>query len=100
MSRRTLVLCGNGASAVLLVCALARQAGKDLSIVVIGKNAQAGRGVAVQRWAQSFAPRNLYGAYLSELLDTTLQSNPDLEVRFIQGEVKSLIKKHLGWIVA
>jgi uncharacterized NAD(P)/FAD-binding protein YdhS len=137
MSRRTLVLCGNGASAVLLVCALARQAGQGLSIVVIGKNAQAGhgiaystrnpnhllnvpasrmsadinrpdqfvqwlagRGVAVQDWAQSFVPRNLYGAYLSELLDTTLQSNPDLEVRFIQGEVKSLMKKHLGWIVA
>ncbi|MES2255227.1 MAG: FAD/NAD(P)-binding protein [Pseudomonadota bacterium] len=137
MSRRTLVLCGNGASAVLLVCALARQAGLGLSIVIIGKKAEAGhgiaystrnpnhllnvpatrmsadinrpdqfvqwlatRGIATQDWAHSFVSRSLYGDYLSELLDTTLKSNPDLEVRFIQGEVKSLMKKHLGWIVA
>ena len=46
MSRRTLVLCGDGASAVLLVCALARQAGQGLSIVIIGRNKQAGRGIA------------------------------------------------------
>lgn len=137
MSRRTLVLCGDGASAVLLVCALARQAGLGLSIVIIGRNAQAGRGIAystenpnhllnvpaarmsadvnrpdqfvkwlaareivIGEWAQSFVSRSLYGAYLSELLETTLKANPDLEVRFIRGEVKSLMKKHLGWIVA
>jgi len=137
MSRRTLVLCGDGASAVLLVCALARQAGLGLSIIIIGRNAQAGRGIAystenpnhllnvpaarmsadinrpdqfvqwlaareivIREWAQSFVPRSLYGAYLSELLETTLKANPDLEVRFIRGEVKSLMKKHLGWIVA
>ena len=137
MSRRTLVLCGNGASAVLLVCALARQAGLGLSIVIIGKNAEAGRGIAystrnphhllnvpaarmsadinrpdqfvqwlaergigTEDWAHSFVSRSLYGDYLAELLDATLKSNPDLEVRFIQGEVKSLMRKHLGWIVA
>jgi uncharacterized NAD(P)/FAD-binding protein YdhS len=136
MSRRTLVLCGDGASAVLLVCALARQAGQGLSIVIIGKSEEAGRGIAystrnpnhllnvpaarmsadinrpdqfvqwlaahgiaARDWPQSFVPRALYGAYLSELLDTTLKSNPDLEVRFIRGEAKSLMKKHLGWIV-
>ncbi len=137
MSRRTLVLCGNGASAVLLVCALARQAGQGLSIVIIGRSPEHGRGiaystrnsnhllnvpaarmsadtnrpdqfvqwlaahdVAMDGWAQSFVPRTLYGAYLSDLLDTTLKSNPDLEVRFIQGEVQSLMRKNLGWIVS
>ena len=137
MSRRTLVLCGNGASAVLLVCALARQAGLGLSIVIIGRNPEHGRGiayatrnsnhllnvpaarmsadtnrpgqfvqwlaahgVAMDAWAQSFVPRTLYGAYLSDLLDTTLKSNPDLEVRFIQGDVQSLMRKNLGWIVS
>jgi uncharacterized NAD(P)/FAD-binding protein YdhS len=137
MSRRTLVLCGDGASAVLLVCALARQAGQGLSIVLIGRNAEAGRGIAYstenpdhllnvpaarmsadinrpdqfvqwlaargiapQDWAQNFVSRSLYGAYLSELLETTLKANPDLDVRFIRGNVKSLMKKHLGWIVA
>lgn len=137
MSRRTLVLCGDGASAVLLVCALARQAGQGLSIVIIGRNEQAGhgiaystdnpnhllnvpaarmsadinrpdqfvqwlaaRGIAARNWAQSFVSRSLYGAYLSELLEGTLKANPDLEIRFIRGEVKSLMKKHLGWIVA
>ena len=137
MSRRTLVLCGDGASAVLLVCALARQAGQGLSIVIIGRNKEAGRGIAystgnprhllnvpaarmsadinrpdqfvqwlagrgiaAQDWSQSFVSRSLYGSYLSELLETTLKANPDLEVRFIRSEVKSLMKKHLGWIVA
>jgi len=137
MSRRTLVLCGDGASAVLLVCALARQAGQGLSIVIIGRNKQAGRGIAyatdnpnhllnvpaarmsadinrpeqfvqwlaargiaTRDWAESFVSRGLYGAYLSELLEKTLKANPDLEVRFIRSDVKSLMKKHLGWIVA
>lgn len=137
MSRRTLVLCGDGASAVLLVCALARQAGQGLSIVIIGRNEKAGRGIAystanpnhllnvpaarmsadinrpgqfvawlaargiaAQDWPHSFVSRALYGNYLSELLETTLKANPDLEVRFIRGDVKSLMKKHLGWIVA
>jgi len=137
MSRRTLVLCGDGASAVLLVCALARQAGQGLSIVIIGRNEEAGRGIAystgnpnhllnvpaarmsadinrpdqfvewlaargiaARDWSGSFVSRALYGAYLSELLAETLKANPDLEVRFIRGEVKSLMKKHLGWIVA
>jgi len=137
MSRRTLVLCGDGASAVLLVCALARQAGQGLSIVIIGRSEKAGRGIAystsnphhllnvpaarmsadinrpdqfvqwlaargiaAQDWPQSFVSRSLYGAYLSELLEATLNANPDLEVRFIRGEVKSLMKKHLGWMVA
>ena len=137
MSRRTLVLCGNGASAVLLVCALARQAGQGLSIVMIGRNPEHGRGIAystrnsnhllnvpaarmsadtnrpdqfvqwlaargigMDAWAQSFVPRALYGSYLSDLLDATLKSNPDLEVRFIQGEVQSLMRKNLGWVVS
>lgn len=137
MSRRTLIVCGDGASAVLLVCALARQAGQGLSIVVIGRNSHAGRGIAystanpnhllnvpaarmsadinrpdqfvqwldghgiaARDWPHGFVSRALYGAYLSELLETTLKANPDLEVRFIRGDVKSLMKKHLGWIVA
>jgi uncharacterized NAD(P)/FAD-binding protein YdhS len=137
MSRRTLVVCGNGASAVLLVCALARQAGQGLAIVLIGKNAEHGRGIAystrnpnhllnvpagrmsadtnrpdqfvqwlvargivLQAWPQTFVARTLYGAYLADLLDTTLKSNPDLDVRFVQGAVQSLMRKNLGWIVS
>lgn len=137
MSRRTLVLCGNGASAVLLVCALARQAGLGLEIVIIGRNAEpgrgiayatrnsnhllnvpagrmsadinrpdqfvqwlSGRGIAAERWPQSFVPRMLYGDYLSDLLDTTLKANPELEVRVIKGNVQSLMRKNLGWIVS
>src|SRR6185312_11591309 len=115
MSRRSLVVCGDGASAVLLVCALARQAGQGLSIVIIGEQAEPGRGIAystnnprhllnvpaarmsadinrpdqfvrwldargirTDAWRDSFVPRALYGRYLSELLETTLKSNPDL----------------------
>ncbi len=137
MSRRTLVVCGDGASAVLLVCALARQAGQGLSIVIIGEQAEHGRGIAystnnpghllnvpaarmsadinrpdqfvrwldargikTDAWSDSFVPRALYGHYLSELLDTTLKSNPDLAVRFVRGKVKSLLRKNLGWVVA
>ncbi len=137
MRRRTLVLCGNGASAVLLVCALARQAGQGLSIVIIGRNPELGRGIAYStrnsnhllnvpaarmsadpnrpdqfvQWltargiamnglAQSFVPRTLYGSYLADLLDATLKSNPGLDVRFIQGEVQSLMRKNLGWAVS
>ena len=115
MSRRTLIVCGDGASAVLLVCALARQAGQGLSIVIIGRNSEAGRGIAystanpnhllnvpaarmsadinrpdqfvqwldshgiaARDWPHGFVSRALYGAYLSELLETTLKANPDL----------------------
>jgi uncharacterized NAD(P)/FAD-binding protein YdhS len=137
MSRRSLVVCGDGASAVLLVCALARQAGQGLSIVIIGQQAEPGhgiaystrnaghllnvpaarmsadinrpdqfvrwldaRGIAAGSWNESFVPRALYGAYLRDLLDITLKSNPDLTVRFIRGKVKSLLRKNLGWVVA
>ena len=137
MSRRTLVLCGNGASAVMLVCALARQAGQGLSIVIVGKGPEfghgiayathnpnhllnvparrmsadinrpnqfvdwlAGRGIAIDPWPQSFVSRGLYGEYLGELLDTSIKANPALEVRMIRGEVQSLMRKNLGWIVS
>lgn len=122
---------------MLLVCALARQAGQGLSIVIIGEQTEPGRGIAYStrnpghllnvpaarmsadinrpdqfaRWldgrdiktaafGESFVPRALYGAYLSELLDTTLKSNPDLAVRFVRGKAKSLMRKNLGWVVA
>jgi uncharacterized NAD(P)/FAD-binding protein YdhS len=122
---------------VLLVCALARQAGQGLAIVIIGRNAEpgrgiayatrspnhllnvpagrmsadinrpdqfvqwlAGRGIGAEKWPQSFVPRMLYGDYLTELLNTTLKANPELDVRVVQGNVQSLMRKNLGWIVS
>lgn len=131
------MVCGDGASAVLLVCALARQAGQALSVIVIGEKGEPGRGIAYSTanpahllnvpavrmsaninrpdqfvrwlaehgivaasWEQSFVSRAHYGAYLSDLLDATLKSNPDLAVRFVRGRIKSLMRKNLGWVVA
>jgi uncharacterized NAD(P)/FAD-binding protein YdhS len=136
MSRRTLVLCGDGASAVLLASALARQTGIGLRLVIVGRGPRIGRGiaystanhshllnvpaarmsgdvnrpeqfaqwlaargVATEPWADSFAPRALYGEYLEEQFKAACDANPDLEVRMINAEVKSLIQKSPGWLV-
>ena len=46
MRRRSLVICGNGASAVALLCAMARNGQSPLAITVAGAGAMPGRGVA------------------------------------------------------
>ena len=46
MRRRSLVICGNGASAVALLCALARNGDSPLDVTVVGAGAVPGRGVA------------------------------------------------------
>ncbi len=47
MNRRTIAICGNGASAALLLCALARRIDSHrMSIVVIGSGPQLGAGIA------------------------------------------------------
>src|ERR1700748_1814749 len=46
MRRRSLVICGNGASAVALLCALARNGQSPLDVTVVGSSAVPGQGVA------------------------------------------------------
>ena len=46
MRRRSLVICGNGASAVALLCALARNGQSPLEVTVVGAGAVPGQGVA------------------------------------------------------
>ena len=46
MRRRSLVICGNGASAVALLCALARNGESPLDITMVGAGSAPGRGVA------------------------------------------------------
>ena len=46
MRRRSLVICGNGASAVALLCALARSGESPLDVTMVGAGTVPGRGVA------------------------------------------------------
>src|SRR5579871_2633580 len=46
MRRRSLLICGNGASAVALLCALARNGQSPLDVTVVGAGAVPGQGVA------------------------------------------------------
>ena len=46
MRRRSLVVCGNGASAVALLCALARNGQSPLEVTVVGAGPVPGQGVA------------------------------------------------------
>jgi uncharacterized NAD(P)/FAD-binding protein YdhS len=128
-------ICGNGASAALLLCALARLPGL-MSVVVIGNGAKLGAGIAYatsnphhllnvpatrmsadprdprhfQNWltgqgidtenfADQFVPRALYARYLDHVTKSTLSTAPHCEVRFVPGEVRSLIPIGSRWKV-
>ena len=136
MEPRTIGICGNGASAALLLLALARFYDRPVRVFVIGSGERCGAGVAYSTanpshllntpaarmsadllapgqfkdwlarqgiaspdFADQFAPRALYGRYLEETLEEKLPSAGELEVRFVQAEVRDLVREKNGWRV-
>src|SRR5580692_1083662 len=74
MRRRSLVICGNGASAVALLCAMARNGQSPLAITVAGAGAVPGRGVAYATANSNHLPAPIGAAYDAALRERIIDN--------------------------
>ncbi len=137
MTRPDIAICGNGAAAVALFRALARNAREALAVTIVGSGKHLGDGIAystrnpahvlnvpahkmsadadepeqftewlcrrgldVSNWEDTFVRRELYGAYLSDLVERTrLEFRTKIRLELIQAEVVGLAQQQEGWNV-
>ncbi|MEI9996980.1 MAG: FAD/NAD(P)-binding protein [Rhizomicrobium sp.] len=137
MNRQDVAICGNGAAAVALFRALARNAHGPLSITIVGPEAQFAKGAAygtsdpahvlnvpaekmsadaeepdqfvdwlgrqhvrIPDGPDRFVPRELYGRYLVDLVESTRQQfRGKIELNILSSEVVGLGRQQDGWCV-
>lgn len=107
------VICGNGASAALLIQALAQQPA-PLSVLL---NVPAGRlpfggsdasefsnwlrqsGQQADGWTAQFVPRGLFGEFLHSQVTASVRQARNLKLTTKTSEVVGLMKQDTGWTV-